>query len=290
MVLVNLTGSSLDGDFHSVPTVHINTPDSLVFKAYAATAGAQATLLKGGTAAPYPQVAAFSSRGPSVAGKGDLLKPDISAPGVSILAAVAPPTNSGRNFDFESGTSMATPHISGRAALYLGKFPTLSPMQVKSAMMTTAVDTKTATGAAATDPFAHGSGEVTPARMFNPGLVYDSSDVDWLGYLEGIGIATGTGVPAIDPSDYNAPSIAIGQLLGSQTVTRPVTAVTPGLYRATINVPGGHRERQARHLHRLPDEPGRARYPAGRHGFAAPAQTPGRVTWATSSTRSVSAR
>jgi hypothetical protein len=238
MVLVNLSDSSLDADFHSVPTVHINTPDSVPFKAYAATAGAQVTLLKGGTGVPYPQVAAFSSRGPSLSGKGDLLKPDISAPGVSILAAVAPPTNSGRNFDFLSGTSMATPHISGLAALYLGKFPTMSPMQVKSAMMTTAADTKTASGAASTDVFAQGSGEVTPARMFNPGLVYDSSDVDWLGYLEGVGVATGTGVPAIDPSDYNAPSIAIGELLGSQTVTRTVTAVTPGLYRATISVPG----------------------------------------------------
>jgi hypothetical protein len=111
-------------------------------------------------------------------------------------------------------------------------------MEIKSAMMTTAVDTKTPTGAAATDPFAQGAGEVTPAKMFTPGLVYDASDVDWLGYLEGLGIATGTGIPAIDPSDYNSPSIAIGQLLGSQTVTRSVTAVTPGLYRATINVPG----------------------------------------------------
>jgi len=74
--------------------------------------------------------------------------------------------------------------------------------------------------------------------MFSPGLVYDASDLDWLGYLEGLGVGTGTDVPAIDPSGYNSPSIAIGRLLGSQTVTRSVTAVTPGRYRATINVPG----------------------------------------------------
>ena len=50
--------------------------------------------------------------------------------------------------------------------------------------------------------------------------------------------STRYGAPAIDPSDYNAPSIAVGQLLGTQTITRRVTAVTPGLYRATVSVPG----------------------------------------------------
>ena len=61
---------------------------------------------------------------------------------------------------------------------------------------------------------------------------------DWLGYLEGLGVDTGTGVPRIDPSDYNSPSIAIGSLLKTQTVTRRVTAVKPGLYRATASIPG----------------------------------------------------
>jgi hypothetical protein len=61
--------------------------------------------------------------------------------------------------------------------------------------------------------------EVQPSKMLDPGLVYDSGDADWLGYLEGSGVDTGTGAPAIDPSDYNAPSIAVGQLLGTQTIT-----------------------------------------------------------------------
>ena len=56
--------------------------------------------------------------------------------------------------------------------------------------------------------------------------------------MEGNGIDTGTGAPAIDPSNYNAPSIAVGQLVGTQTITRRVTAVTGGLYRATVSVPG----------------------------------------------------
>ena len=241
MVLTNLTENSLDADSHMVPTVIVNPPASPAIKAYAATAGATATLRRGNltsTTIPYPQIAGFSSRGPSAASNGDLLKPDIAAPGVAILAAVAPPSNKGRNFDFYSGTSMAAPHIAGVAALYFGVHPRWSPMKVKSAMMTTARNTKTSTGKKLTDPYAQGAGEVRPTKAFNPGLVYPSADRDWLAYLEGLGIDTGTGVKAKDPSDYNTPSIAVGELLGRQTVTRRVTAVKPGLYRALVSVPG----------------------------------------------------
>ena len=156
----------------------------------------------------------------------------------NVLAAVAPPSNAGQSFAFYSGTSMAAPHVAGLAALYLAKHPDWSPMAVKSALMTTAGDVLTSTGAVNNDPFDRGAGEVQPSKMLDPGLVYDSGDADWLGYLEGSGVDTGTGVPAIDPSDYNTPSIAVGQLLGTQTITRRVTAVTPGLYRATVSVPG----------------------------------------------------
>jgi subtilisin family serine protease len=238
MVLVNLTDLDTDGDLHSVPTVHLNTPDSLAVRTYAGTDGAQASLVPGGTGDPYPQVAGFSSRGPSATNHGDLLKPDIAAPGVSILAAVAPPTNAGEDFAFESGTSMATPHIAGLAALYLGKHPNWSPMKVKSAMMTTATPTVNAAGKKSTDPFAQGSGEVDPADMLDPGLVYDSGRDDWMSYLEALGDDTGTGAQAVDVSDLNYPSIAVGELLGSQTVTREVTAVKTGTYRATVDVPG----------------------------------------------------
>ncbi|WP_202867481.1 S8 family serine peptidase [Kribbella pittospori] len=241
MVLLNLTDQDTVADSHAVPTVHLNTPGSLSVKAYAGTAGATAQLVPGNLTAqttPYPQMADFSSRGPSLSSHGDLLKPDIAAPGVNVLAAVAPPSNGGHSYAFLSGTSMAAPHIAGLAALYLAKHPDWTPMMVKSALMTTTSDVKTASGAVDNDPFARGAGEVQPSRMLDPGLVYDSGDVDWLGYLEGSGVNTGTGVPAIDPSNYNAPSIAVGELVGTQTVTRRVTAVKGGLYRATVSVPG----------------------------------------------------
>jgi hypothetical protein len=187
---------------------------------------------------PYPVIAGFSSRGPSTSSNGDLLKPDVAAPGVNILAAVAPPTNSNRKFDFYSGTSMAAPHVAGLAALYFGKHPHWAPMSIKSAIMTTASRVRTADGAVSNDYFAQGAGNVRPDRMFDPGVVFRSSARDWLAYLEGLGIDTGSAVAPIDPSDFNAPSIAVGELVGSQTVTRRVTAVKAGIYQTAIQLPG----------------------------------------------------
>ena len=171
MVLANLTENSTDGDLHTVPTVHLNAPAGPSVKAYALTAGATATLTgqPDRPASPYPQIAGFSSRGPALETDEDILKPDIAAPGVTILAAVAPPSNSNRVFDFYSGTSMAAPHIAGLAAISQEQQPTWSPMAIKSALMTTAYDTKNANGTPNTDPFAQGAGQVDATRMLNPG-------------------------------------------------------------------------------------------------------------------------
>jgi subtilisin family serine protease len=240
MVLVNLTQNSTDGDTHAVPTVHLNVPFGPAVKEYAKKSRATATLREGNlssTPSRYPQITSFSSRGPSVGTGGDLLKPDIAAPGVSVLAAVAPSSNN-RKFDFYSGTSMASPHVAGIAALYFGVHPKWSPMAVKSAIMTTASRVKKANGKRSRDYLAQGAGNVRPDRMFNPGVIFDSGEKDWLSFLEGEGFDTDAGVAAVDPSDYNSPSIAIGKLVGSQTVTRKLTAVKAGSYRTTISVPG----------------------------------------------------
>ena len=119
MVLVNPTANSINADFHFVPTVHLQNTEGAAVKAYAATAGSTASIAQSTLVfdAVAPLTAAFSSRGPLRAGGGDVLKPDVIAPGQDILAGVAPPNNNGRLFDIYSGTSMSSPHVAGLDAL-----------------------------------------------------------------------------------------------------------------------------------------------------------------------------
>lgn len=240
MILVNVTPGTLDADFHTVPTVHVPDTDAAKVLPYASTAGATASIVLGDTTGaaptPLPQVATGSSRGPALANASDLLKPDISAPGTSVLAAVAPPSNSGRDFDLYSGTSMASPHIAGLAALYLGVHPAWSPMSVKSAMMTTSFDTKTATGEKQSDNFAQGAGFVNPKKFLEPGLVIDSGAADFRGFVTGQGLDTG--VPAISATDFNGPSIASSSVTGAITVKRTFTALQKGTWQVKASVPG----------------------------------------------------
>jgi subtilisin family serine protease len=238
MVLVNVTPGSLDADVHSVPTVHVGDPKikDVVAANPGMTASLKATDTTGAALPPVPQIAEFSSRGPTLASDGDLLKPDVAAPGVAVLAAVSPIGFKGENFGFLSGTSMAAPHIAGSGALLLGKNPQWSPAAVKSAIMTTAYDLVNADGADVHDVFAQGAGEVDPSKFASPGLVYDAGIADWMGFLQGQGIELG--VAPVAAKDVNVPSVALGALAGSQTVKRTVTAVKGGTYRAAVNVPG----------------------------------------------------
>lgn len=241
MILVNVTPGSLDNDFHSVPTVHLDAQHRQAILDYVRnTPGATATLVGENTTGeetPTPVVAGFSSRGPMLADGSDILKPDISAPGVAILAATHNGPGEAPTFGFKSGTSMSSPHIAGLAALYLGERPLATPAEIKSAMMTTAYDTVGADGAAATDPFAQGAGHVDPTRFFEAGLVYDNGPDEWLQYLQGKNLYD-SGSEPIDGSDLNLASIAIGSLSGPQTVTRSVRATTAGTYTAAASVPG----------------------------------------------------
>jgi len=254
MVLANTSPNSLNADVHFVPTVHVDEVAGAAIKAYVSgTANPTASLSAGvqELGVKAPQVAAFSSRGPSLDADGDILKPDIMAPGVDVLAGFSP-ANGGRDYDFLSGTSMSSPHIAGLAALLIQKHPNWSPMAVKSALLTTASvkDNKGAPISTDTNgpagPFDYGSGQVTINAAANPGLVYDSNSTDWVKWLCGTGQLAATGSTcttfgSIDPSDLNQPNIAIGALAGKQTVTRTVTnvSVLPGIYIPQIVKPAG---------------------------------------------------
>lgn len=244
MILVNLSNSSLDTDKHAVPTVHVNPPATEAIKAKVTANPAITVSLvnKDTTGLPLeaqPQIAGFSSRGPLLATGSDLLKPDVAAPGVAVLAGVSPIGTGGDNFGFMSGTSMASPHVAGFGALILGKNPKWSPAMVKSAMMTTASDVMLADGRKDMDVFATGAGQVDPARVLDPGLVYDANEEDYLKFIQGTGTDLGMpGLGTTKPRDMNVPSFALGNLTGKIEVTRTLTALTPGTYRVKVDVPG----------------------------------------------------
>ena len=182
-------------------------------------------------------MAGFSSKGPYPV-VSDWLKPDITAPGVGILAANTPDQADGSVgglFGYLSGTSMSSPHVAGLAALIRQAHPEWSPAQVKSALMTTArQDVVKEDGETAADPFDFGAGHANPNPAVSPGLTYDAGLFDY--YAASCGTNTPLVTPggcdflasegfSTDPSDLNLPSIAVDGLPGVQTITRTVTAV-----------------------------------------------------------------
>ncbi|KAJ9675080.1 hypothetical protein PVL29_024149 [Vitis rotundifolia] len=204
---------------------------------------------------PAPAVAYFSSRGPSYATK-NLLKPDIAAPGVNILAAwigndtaEAPAGKEPPLFNLLSGTSMACPHVSGIAATVKSQNPSWSPSAVRSAIMTTATEKNnlkapmtTHSGSVAT-PYDYGAGEVSPSGPLQPGLVYETETADYLQFLCNYGYDISK-IKLISPtlpdgftcpksanadliSNMNYPSIAISKFNGNESkkVSRTVTNV-----------------------------------------------------------------
>ncbi|WP_336920941.1 S8 family serine peptidase [Aquipuribacter sp. SD81] len=245
-VLANVTEGSLDPDYHTIPTVHVDEVKGAEIKEYVGSADAPTVAFEpgdttGGEPTPIPQIAGFSSRGPSLASRSDIIKPDIVAPGVAVVAAVAPGPNNGNDFNAISGTSMSGPHIAGLGALILGENPLWHPSAVKSAMMTTADDIVEADGSTETDPFVQGAGFVDPDQMFTPGLVLEADEEDWARFYAGQGLQLGAPGEEYEPiaaSDLNYPSVAIGQQAGPQTVTRTFRALQAGTWDVSVDVPG----------------------------------------------------
>lgn len=237
----------------TIPGIMIGFHDGVAVATAAAseavtgTVGPSISIPKGNT------VAGFSSRGPNL-GAPDIIKPDVAAPGRNILAAQTPTPNDGQTpgqlFQIISGTSMATPHVAGVAALVRQEHPDWTPAMVRSALMTTARQNIDKTfGDALADPFDIGAGQIVPSSALDPGLVYDADLFDYVRFTCGaeeqppiFTQATCDAFGAIDSSDLNLPSIGVAALAGRQTVTRTVTGAGKGwprLWRADVDAPPG---------------------------------------------------
>ncbi|OVA13015.1 Peptidase S8/S53 domain [Macleaya cordata] len=207
MILANgvFDGEGLVADCHVLPATSVGASGGDEIRKYITAASKTrsnptATIVFKGTrlrVRPAPVVASFSARGPNPESP-EILKPDVIAPGLNILAAwpdrVGPsglPSDKRRTeFNILSGTSMACPHVSGLAALLKAAHPEWSPAAIRSALMTTAyivdnrgqtmIDESTGNTSTVMD---FGAGHVDPQKAMDPGLVYDMSSYDYIDFL-----------------------------------------------------------------------------------------------------------
>ena len=281
MILANTktTGEELVADSHLIPATMVGKTAGDEIKRYAdskssptATIAFRGTVM--GNSLLAPKVASFSSRGPNRL-TPEILKPDVIAPGVNILAGWTG-SNSPTGLDMDerrvefniiSGTSMACPHVSGLAALLRKAHPDWSPAATKSALMTTAYNsdnsgsqiTDLATGNKST-PLIHGSGHVNPIGALDPGLVYDIGPDDYVTFLCSVGysenieifVRDGTKVNCdsqkMKPGDLNYPSFSVvfnadsavikgGRVVKHKRVVRNVGSSKNAVYSVKVNPP-----------------------------------------------------
>uniref|UniRef100_A0A2P2NFU3 Subtilisin-like protease n=1 Tax=Rhizophora mucronata TaxID=61149 RepID=A0A2P2NFU3_RHIMU len=208
MILANgvFDGEGLVADCHVLPATAVGASGGDDIRKYISVASSKsksspsATIVFKGTklgVKPAPVVATFSARGPNPESP-EILKPDVIAPGLNILAAW--PDRLGPSgilsdkrrteFNILSGTSMACPHVSGLAALLKAAHPEWSPAAIRSALMTTAytvdnrgesmLDESTGNSSTVLD---FGAGHVHPQKAMDPGLIYDLTSYDYVDFL-----------------------------------------------------------------------------------------------------------
>uniref|UniRef100_A0A0E0K5X6 Subtilisin-like protease n=1 Tax=Oryza punctata TaxID=4537 RepID=A0A0E0K5X6_ORYPU len=278
MILVNTaeSGEELVADSHLVPATMVGQKFGDKIKYYVQSdPSPTATIVFRGTvigkSPSAPRVAAFSSRGPNYRAP-EILKPDVIAPGVNILAAwtgEAAPTDldiDPRRVEFNiiSGTSMSCPHVSGLAALLRQAQPDWTPAAIKSALMTTAYNVDNsgavikdlATGLEST-PFVRGAGHVDPNRALDPGLVYDAGTDDYVSFLCTLGYSPSmislftrdgsvancsTKFPRSGDLNYPAFAVVLSSYKDSVTyhrVVRNVGSNANAVYEVKIDSPSG---------------------------------------------------
>jgi subtilisin family serine protease len=189
-------------------------------------------------------VAGFSSRGPT---PGLFVKPDVVAPGTAVTSAAAAAPYPNRSYVELSGTSMATPVVSGVAALVLAADPTAAPDRVRARLASTADPLGSATA------YDAGTGRVNATAALGAELVATPPSVDFGGYLNASRNATvGSSPLNSSPSARARRTVSlVNRHETARTVDLNVSAEsvvgradaigTVSLNRTRVRVPGGGR-------------------------------------------------
>lgn len=225
-VLANMEddGESTSADQHVLPAVHLGYTASQQLRAWLSDPnGVYTATILGVTLDLSPDngdiMASFSSRGPNPA-TNDVIKPDVTNPGVSILAAYRTDgVSPAPEFAMISGTSMSSPHTAGSAALMRGLYPNWTPDEIKSALMltadTTVLDSDETTPA---DPFDRGAGRVDLSMAPYVGFVLDETEANYVAANPSTGG---------DPRALNIASLADSACLQTCSWTRTLTSTLP---------------------------------------------------------------
>jgi subtilisin family serine protease len=229
------SGASLVGDAYAVPGVHITYDDGVVLKAWIADGTTHTASISGVvedlSATNADILADFSSRGPNTT--FDVLKPNLTAPGVDIWAAVQTPDPDNPTvdeFEFYSGTSMAAPHTAGAAALMTALYPAWSSNAILSAMMMTAdLSVLREDGATDADWFDMGAGRVDLNLAAETGLVLDETYANFVAADPALGG---------DVKTLNTPSLTDSQCLQNCDWTRTFTSVAAADVEWTVSSSG----------------------------------------------------
>jgi subtilisin family serine protease len=214
MILYNAVKQDVETDNHWLPAIHVDGPNADLTAFISGHTGVTATWAQG-TASPTQGdvMAAFSSRGPL----GDFVKPDITAPGIQVLAGMTPqPTGitngpPGQFFQAIAGTSMSSPHSTGASALVKAAHPGWTPAEIKSALMTSAAqDGVKEDGVTPVDPFDSGAGALRVNTAVNPTLVFNETFADFVA----------SAAEPLNRINLNIPSIDAPTMSGSITTSR----------------------------------------------------------------------
>jgi subtilisin family serine protease len=188
---------SLNNDTHHLPAIQIDSANAVALKTWLANDTGHTATINGAivdtSTVNGDIIWNFSSRGPLATIADDLIKPDLTAPGVDVLAAYFSgslgPTKTAVEYSIMSGTSMSAPHTAGSMALLRSLFPTYSPSEIKSILMLGAstTDLYKADGTTPSDPFDRGAGRVDLGSSPTVGLTMHIDTADFTAANPAIG-------------------------------------------------------------------------------------------------------